>query len=94
MTKAGQLSLIDESKWAKFLLESIYTVWFLVFNLKIKNGLKDYYNKVAEYAISLFEDAQNRGVKPNEIMYRNLLEALCLCGMEDKALELANSIFF
>lgn len=89
----GQLSLIDENKWAKLLLESIYTIWFFVFNIKLKNGFKEYYNKVADYAVSLFEDAQNRGIKPNEIIYRNLLEVLCLCDMNEKALQITNSLY-
>lgn len=82
---------LDECKWAKLLLETIYTIWFTVFNTKLKNEFKEYYSKAAEYAIFLFEDAQNRGIKPNETMYKSLIESLCYCEMNDKALPIVQS---
>jgi len=87
-----KLSLIDESKWAKFLLETIYTIWFLIFNIRIKNDYKEYFKHISEFAIQLFEDAQNKGVKPNEIIFKSLIEALCYCDMNDKALQIANKL--
>jgi len=90
--ESQKLALIDESKWAKFLLETIYTIWFLIFNIRIKNDYKEYFKNVCEFAIHLFEDAQSKGVKPNEIIFKSLIEALCYCDMNDKALQIANKL--
>lgn len=82
---------MEDSKWAKFLLETMYTLWFLVFNIKLKTEFKDYYSKVTEYANILFENIRIKGITPNEIVYRSLIEACGYCGMNDRALEIVTS---
>jgi len=77
--------------WSKYLLEMMHTLWFMVFNLKLKTDFKDYYHKITEYATVLFEKLRSKGVKPNEAVYRNLIEACTFCGMNDKALEIVTS---
>jgi hypothetical protein len=69
----------------------MYTLWFVVFNIKLKTDYQEYYSKITEYANILFDDMTNRGIKPNEIIYRCLIEACCFCGMNDRALEIVTS---
>jgi len=84
---------MDEQTWTKYLLEMMYTLWFMVFNLKLKTDFKDHYHKITEYANMLFEKLRSKGVKPNETIYRNLIEACSYCGMNDRALEIVTSNF-
>ena len=93
--KVEQLALMDDTKWFKTLLETMYTLWFMVFNIKLKTEFKDYYSTVTENANILFENLRIKGVKPNETIYKSLIEACSYCGMNDRALEIvtSNTIF-
>ena len=82
---------MDDLKWAKFLLENIYFMWFLVFNIKLKQNLDDYYPKITEYACFILDDMVLKGLNPNDSIYKHLIEACGYCGMTDRALELATS---
>jgi len=85
---------MDDLKWAKFLLEMMYTLWFAVLTLKLKKDFSDYYNKLTEYANIVFENLKTKGIKPNQTIYKSLIEACSYCGMNDQALEIVTSIIF
>ena len=51
---------MDETKWAKYLLESVYTVWFVLFSLKIKSDAPDYYEPIVDYSMDLLDDMKAR----------------------------------
>ncbi len=83
---------MDEYKWARHLLEMMYTLWFMIFNIKLKTDFKDYYCKITEFALILFDKLSEKGIKPNESIFQNLIEACSFCGMNDRALEIVTSI--
>ena len=83
---------MNQNDWTKSLLESIYMVWISILNFQIKTKHASYQTKLAEYAINLFEDAQLQGISPSGVMYKTLIEILCYCEMNDRALQISNSI--
>lgn len=86
------LTLMDPLKWAKFLLEMMYTLWFVVLSLKLKKDFSDHYTKLTEYAHIVFENLKSKGIKPNQTIYKNLIEACSFCGMNDRALEIVTKL--
>jgi hypothetical protein len=90
----GELSIMDDHHWAKFLLENIYFIWFLIFDAKLKTNFKKkaYYPKITEQALFLLKDMQSQGLHINDTIFRYLIEACGYCGMTKEALELANQM--
>jgi hypothetical protein len=69
---------MNDPAWAKYLLTSIYDLWFYVFNLKMK---QDFYSPVYEtltdYAICFLKELIYGSVILKEYTFRFVIEA---CG--------------
>ena len=68
---------MDNKHWAKLLVQSVYTVWFLILDMKIKNDFDDCFRGLINYAISKLYELNELKIRPNEIIYRCLVE---ICG--------------
>lgn len=48
---------LEDSKWAKYLLQEMYSIWFLVLVIKIKtNFFKPYYSQITDFSVALLND--------------------------------------
>ena len=51
---------MDDIKWGKFMLENIYIIWFIIFNLRLKNDFREIFAKLIDYATKLLKDIKNK----------------------------------
>lgn len=56
----AQLFSIEDMKWGKYLLECIYTVWFVLFSMKLKRELPHHYTSLVEYSFLMLDELRKR----------------------------------
>ncbi|KAL4510582.1 hypothetical protein ABPG72_004736 [Tetrahymena utriculariae] len=87
------ISQFDEYRWAKYLYEQIYYIWFQIFILKLKQDFfSPYYTKLTDYAIFLLGQLRKKNHALTEIMYRFVIEACGYYGKDDKVIELVQQM--
>jgi len=76
---------MSELEWAKFLLSSVYKLWFSVLSLTITK-YKDQAKELMKVAFKVLEAMKREGSYPDEEVYRKLIESCSKCGLKDSAL--------
>jgi len=85
--KDENLVRMTQSEWAKYLLVNIYKVWFQLFALSIPMH-KEKGSSMLELALSVMEDMKKKAERPDQEIYRKLIEACGKCGHKEKVLSL------
>ena len=82
------LKKLKDYRWAQFILQSIYEMFFRVFLIKLKMELyKDYYAVLTNCAVYLLEDLKRKKeVDPSENSFCYVIEACGYYGKTDKVL--------
>ena len=47
---------MDDSKWAKYLIEDIYTIWYILFSLRSTTEYNIQYSRLINPAIQLLDE--------------------------------------
>lgn len=77
------LQKLEEMKWAKYMLECIYHLWFYIFNIMIRNeDYTEHYSILTNFAILFIQELKKKSIIPTETIFRYVIEA---CGYYGKA---------
>ena len=47
---------MDDVAWEKLIIQNLFEAWFIITEAKIQHSDCNYYSKIAERALSLFEE--------------------------------------
>lgn len=74
------------SKWAKYLFETIFNLWFYVMSTTLQKYNKDA-EKIFRYSKTIIEFLKKKlgGIKEIEFVYKKLFEACMKCKLHDEA---------
>jgi len=84
------LQKLTSGDWAKFLMTTVYRLWFLTFShcmIKYKSAAQ---NQMT-IALSVLETMKKKSAKPDEEIYRKLIAACGHCGLKESVLLLFKS---
>lgn len=87
LLKDDMLMRMTQTEWAKFLITTIYRVWFMSFAICMSR-YKDYGNELIGLALHIMDLMKKNGNKPDEEIYRKLIEACGKCGLKEKVMSL------
>ncbi|CAD8118231.1 unnamed protein product [Paramecium sonneborni] len=80
---------LDQQKWPKYILETIYKIWFLIFIVNVRNNQDNkIFKKMTELAILVLEYMRLKHLNLNEKLFRYVLESCGYFQMDTKALYL------
>ncbi|CAD8206597.1 unnamed protein product [Paramecium pentaurelia] len=80
---------LDQKKWSKYMLETIYKIWFLIFIVYVRNNQENnIYQYMTELAILVLEYMQDKHLNLSEKLFRYVLESCGYFQMDQKALYL------
>jgi pentatricopeptide repeat protein len=77
------LHKMSQGEWAKFLMDTIYKIWFIMFAPTIPRYC-ECANQLIDLAVYIMDSMKKKGIKPDEEIYRKLIEACGYCGLRDK----------
>lgn len=84
------LQKMTSGDWAKFLMSTVYRLWFLTFShcmIKYKSEA----NNQMTIALNILEIMKKKSTKPDEEIYRKLIAACGHCGLKESVLLLFKS---
>ena len=87
LLKDDMLIRMTQVEWAKFLISTIHRVWFMAFAICM-SLFKDFGNDLISLALHVMDLMKKNGNKPDEEIYRKLIEACGKCGLKDKVMSL------
>lgn len=80
---------MDSAKWAKYLLETIYRMWFIFFIVRVRNNQENkVFEQLTDLAITILEDMKEKHLNVTEKLFRYVLESCGYFQMDEKALYL------
>ena len=87
LLKDDMLMRMTQSEWAKFMISTIYRVWFMSFAICMSRYI-EYGNELIGLSLHVMDLMKKNGNKPDEEIYRKLIEACGKCGLRDRVLSL------
>lgn len=87
LLKDDMLMRMTQTEWAKFMITTIYRVWFMSFSTCMSR-YRDYGNELIGLALHVMDLMKKNGNKPDEEIYRKLIEACGGCGLRERVLSL------
>ena len=87
LLKDDMLMRMTQSEWAKFMITTIYRVWFMTFAICMSRYI-EYGNELIGLSLHVMDLMKKNGNKPDEEIYRKLIEACGKCGLRDRVLSL------
>jgi len=78
---------LTQAEWGKFLMTTLYKIWIIVFALCMPR-YKEHANLLIDLALYVMEGMKKTTKKPDEEMYRKLIEACGHCGLKERVLSL------
>jgi len=83
--KDDRLIRMSQPEWAKFLLGTIYRLWFTTFTTCMP-VYKDYGEELMDLAFQVVELMKTKANKPDEELFRRLIEACGHCSLKERVL--------
>lgn len=87
LLKDDMLMRMTQIEWGKFLLTTIYRVWFMAFTACMPR-YKQHADQLMDLALSVMDTMKKNANKPDEEIYRKLIEACGHCGLRERVLSL------
>mmetsp|Transcript_15883 Transcript_15883/g.29091 ORF Transcript_15883/g.29091 Transcript_15883/m.29091 type:complete len:889 (+) Transcript_15883:753-3419(+) len=85
LLKDETLKKMNQVDWAKFLLMTIYRLWFLSFSSNL-HRFTDKANELMDLAVHFLDQMKKKTGKQDEEIYRRLIEACGRCGLKHRVL--------
>lgn len=85
MLKDELLQKMSQVDWAKFLMLTIYRLWFLSFSANLPRFM-DKANELMDLAVHFLDQMKKKTGKQDEEIYRRLIEACGRCGLKHRVL--------
>jgi hypothetical protein len=85
LLKDEVLQKMNQGDWAKFLLMTIYRLWFMSFAANLHRFI-DKADNLMDLAVHFLEQMKKRTGKQDEEIYRRLIEACGRCGLKPRVL--------
>ena len=85
--KDETLMRMSHAEWAKFLLSTIHRVWFLTLTASMPR-FREQSASLMDLALQVMDSMKKKSVKPDEDLYRRLIEACGRCGLRERVLSL------
>lgn len=79
------LQKLNQADWAKFLLTTIYRLWFLSFSANLPR-FPEKANELMDLAVHFLDQMKKKSGKTDEEIYRRLIEACGRCGLKHRVL--------
>lgn len=82
LLKDDVLLRMKQGEWAKFLLTTIYRIWFYMFSVNMPK-YKSHANDLMNMGFSVLDLMKKQANKPDEEIYRKLIKACGHCALND-----------
>jgi pentatricopeptide repeat protein len=85
--KDDLLKRMQATEWANFLLYTIYRIWFIAYTASMPKYIEQA-SELLDLGLMILESMKKKGIKPDEEIYRRLIEACGHCGLKGRVLNL------
>ncbi|CAD8110978.1 unnamed protein product [Paramecium primaurelia] len=84
-----EIPQLDQQKWPRYMLETMYKIWFLIFIVNVRNNQDNkIFQQMTEVAILVLEYMREKHLNLTEKLFRYVLESCGYFQMDSKALYL------